>query len=170
MGIGADEIFRIGGFMFSRTSCAVKADGIPFTGIFDINGEEAREGELVHGQRTDGTPLGVTSGLYMPEALTFKAYSDTAMLLEQTLAALGLGSYGNVLWTLSVEIFENPTLPTLNFAWQKVKIEKAKRNVPTDTGALATEYTCKFQGFTGVGEGIGLAGLPSVLANYAANL
>jgi hypothetical protein len=169
-GIGADEIFRIGGLLFSRTSAAIKVEGVPYTGIFDIAGEESREGEYIHGQRTDGTPLGMTSGLYLPDSLTFKAYVDTALLLEEQLAAIGLGSFGNALWTLSVEIFENVSLPTIQLAWSKVKIEKRKAAIPTDTGALANEYTCKFLSFTGLGEGVGLAGLPQFLANLWANL
>ncbi len=163
--IGADEIFRIGGFMFSRTSVSVKAQGVPFTGIFDINGEESREGELVHGQRNDGTPLGVTSGLYMPGPVTFKAYVDSGQMLCEQLAAQGLGSFGNVLWNLTLEIFENPALPTLTFNWRKVKIEKRKFGVPTDTGALATEFECKHQGLVVVGVGAGLTGIPTLLAN-----
>ena len=108
--IGADEIFRIGGFMFSRTSVAVTIDGVPYTGIFEVNGEEAREGELQHGQRTDGTPLGITSGLYTPGPLTFKTYGmDTG---EQILlAAVGAGS-GLASATpsspLILQVFENP--------------------------------------------------------------
>ena len=167
MATGADEVFRIGGFLFSRTSVSVLIDGVPYTGVFEINGEEAREGELVHGQRTDGTPLGVTSGLYMPGALTFKAYVDTAEQITEQLGASGLGSFGSYLFPLILEIFENPSLPSLTITWNKVKIEKRKFGVPTDTGALAVEFEAKHQGMQTVGEGIGLVGLPSILANVA---
>jgi hypothetical protein len=166
-GVGVDEIFRTGGFMFSRTSVATLVDGVPYTGIIEVNGEEAREGELQHGQRADGTPLGITSGLYMPGAFTFKAYVDTAEQICSQLAVPGLGSFGNYLFPFILEIFENPLLPTLQIAWSRVKIEKRKFGVPTDTGGLLVEFECKHQGMTTVGEGIGLVGIPNVLANYA---
>ena len=167
MGVGADEVFRVGGFMFSRTSVATLVDGVPYTGIVEVNGEEAREGELQHGQRTDGTPLGITSGLYMPGAFTFKTYIDTGEQICAQIAALGNGSFGNYLFTFILEIFENPLLPTLNIQWNRVKIEKRKFAVPTDTSGLMYEFECKHQGMQTVGEGIGLVGLPSILANLA---
>lgn len=165
--IGADEVFRIGGFMFSRTSVRVLVGGIPYTGVTEINGEEAREGELQHGQRTDGTPLGITSGLYMPGPLTFKAYIDSGEQICQALSALGLGSYGSVLFPLILEIFENPLLPSLTLQWNNVKIEKRKFSLPTDTQGLMYEFECKFQSFQSVGAGVGLVGVPAILANYA---
>ena len=164
--IGVDEVFRIGGFMFSRTSVAVKVDGVPYTGIFDISGEESREGELVHGQRTDGTPLGITSGLYMPGPFTFSAYPDTAEQVLSQLSILGLGSFGNALFTLNLEIFESLTLPIINLQWNKVKIEKRATPIQTDAGAIAWKFDCKHQGMQSVGEGLGLGSVPNLLANY----
>lgn len=167
-GVGVDEIFRVGGFVFSRTSVSTLIDGVPYTGILEVGGiEEAREGEFVHAQRTDGTPLGVTSGLYMPGPLTFKTAIDTGELICEQLTPLGLGSFGSYLFTFILEIFENPSLPSITIVAQKVKIEKRKFAVPTDTGALATEFECKHQGLTVVGEGVGLAGIPTILANLA---
>ena len=168
MGIGVDEIFRISGFAFSRTSVATMIDGVPYTGVLEVGGlEEAREGELVHGQRTDGTPLGVTSGLYMPGPLTFKTAIDTGEMLCEQLAIKGFGSFGSYLWTFILEIFENPALPSITVTANKVKIEKRKFAVPTDTGALATEFECKHQGLVVVGAGAGLLGVPTLLANVA---
>ena len=168
-GVGVDEVFRVGGFMFSRTSVATLVDGVPYTGIIEVNGDEAREGELQHGQRTDGTPLGITSGLYMPGAFTFKTYVDTGEQICAQLAALGNGSFGNYLFTFLLEIFENPLLPTLSIQWNKVKIEKRKFALPTDTSGLMYEFEAKHQGMATVGEGIGLVGIPSLLANYASS-
>lgn len=167
MNVGADEAFRIGGFMFSRTSVRTLIDGVPYTGIIEVNGEESREGEIQHGQRTDGTPLGVTSGLYMPGPLTFKAYADTAEMLCTQLAPLGLGSFGSYLFTLILEIFENPLLPSLTIQWNKVKIEGRKFGVPTGGEGLITEFTCKHLGMQTVGAGAGLIGIPNILANRA---
>jgi len=167
MGAGADEIFRIGGFMLSRTSVKTLVDGVPYTGIVEVNGEEAREGEIVHGQRTDGTPLGLTSGLYMPGPLTFKTYIDSGEQMLQQLSVLGLGSFGNYLFTFILEIFENPLLPAMTLTWNKVKIEKRKFALPTDTTALMYEFECKHLGMQGVGAGVGLFGLPSQLANVS---
>jgi hypothetical protein len=165
--VGVDEIFRVGGFMFSRTSVATLVGGVPYTGITEVNVEESREGELQYGQRTDGTPLGITSGLYTPGAFTFKAYVDTGTQIEQQLALLGLGSFGSVLFPFILEIFENPLLPTLTIQVNNVKIEKRKFALPTDTSALMYEYECKFLGMQTIGAGIGLTGVPSILANYA---
>lgn len=165
--VGVDEIFRIGGFMFSRTSCATLVAGVPYTGIFEVNVEESREGELQYGQRTDGTPLGITSGLYTPGAFTFKAYVDSGEMIMQQLAVLGNGSFGNVLFPFIVEIFENVALPSLTIQINNVKIEKRKLTVPTDTAGLAYEFECKYLSMQTVGAGIGLTGIPSILANYA---
>lgn len=167
-GLGVDEIFRISGFMFSKTSVITSIDGVPYTGILEVGGlEEAREGELIHGQRTDGTPLGVTSGLYMPGPLTFKAAIDSAELICEQLSIPGFGSFGNYLWTFILEIFENPALPSLTVTANNVKIEKRKFGVQTDAGALAVEFECKHQGLVVVGAGAGLAGVPTILANLA---
>ena len=171
-GVGADEIFRVGGFAFSRTSVRTIVQGVPYTGLTEVNGEESREGELVHGQRPDGTPLGITSGLYKPGALTFKALIETGEQICQQLALLGIppGSFGNARWTLILEIFENPTLPALTLQWNGVKIEKRKFALPTDTKELMYEFECKYLGFQSVGAGLGLDGIPSILANYTSNL
>lgn len=164
--IGVDEVLRIGGFCFSRTSCSTLVNGVPYTGILEISGiEEAREGEFVHGQRSDGTPLGVTSGLYMPGALTFKTEIATGEMICEMLAPLGLGSFGSYLFPFIVEIFENPLLPSLTITANKCKIEKRKFSVPTDAGVLATEFECKHQGLIVVGAGVGLVGIPTMLAN-----
>jgi hypothetical protein len=167
MPAGADEIFRIGGFMFSRTSVAVSVDGVPYTGIVEVDGEEAREGELQHGQRTDGTPLGITSGLYMPGPLTFKTYIDTGEQMCQQLSIPGFGSFGSYLWTMVLEIFENPLLPSLTITWNNVKIEKRKFTLPTDVAGLMYQFDCKHQGMVTVGAGVGLTGLPNILANLS---
>ena len=47
-----------------------------------------------------------------------------------------------------------------------MKIEKRKFGLPTDASGLIYEFECKHQGMQTVGEGIGLVGLPSILANY----
>jgi hypothetical protein len=164
-GIAVDDIFRISGFVMSRTSVVTLVDGIPYQGITEVNFEEAREGEIVHGQRTDGQPLGVTSGLYMPGALTFKAYLPTAAQIEEQLTVEGLGSFGSYLFDFILEIFENPLLPSISVVLTGCKIEGRKLGIPTDTGALVNEYTCKFLGATTVAEGNGVDGIPTFLAN-----
>jgi hypothetical protein len=141
--------------------------GVPYTGIVEINIEESREGELQYGQRTDGTPLGITSGLYAPGAFTFKAYIDTAEMITNQLGILGLGSFGSVLFPFILEVFENPLLPTLQILINGCKIEKRKVGVPTDSSGLMVEFECKYLSMQTVGEGIGLTGIPSILANYA---
>lgn len=176
MAIGSDEVFRVAGFVFSRTSVSSKIDGVPYTGITEVNIEEKREGELQYGQRADGTPLGVTSGLYTPGPFTFKTYIDTGTQIEQQLAlsgslpipALPPGSYGNALFNFTLEIFENPFLPVITITVNKCKIQSRKFAQPTDAGGLMYEYECLPQSIVSVGGGVGLVGIPSILANYTA--
>jgi hypothetical protein len=145
-GIGVDEVFRVGGFMFSRTSVQTLVDGVPYTGIVEVNGEEAREGEIVPGQRTDAPPLGITTGLFMPGAFTFKTYIDTGEMICEQLSVLGLGSFGNYQFPFILEIFENRLLPSLAFLWSNVKIEKRKFALPTDARGAALRVRMQARG------------------------
>jgi hypothetical protein len=163
--LAVDEILRVGNFMFSRTSCRILLGGIPYTGVLDISWEESREGELQYGQRTDGTPLGYTSGLYTPGALTWKMYVDSGEMFLQQLTVLGFGSFGSVSFPFIIEISESAENPSMTFAFNGVKIEKRKLAVPTDTSGLMYEFEAKYLSAGVVGAGMGLTGLPTQLAN-----
>ena len=165
--IGVDEILRVSGVPFSWASTRSKVNGVPFTGFLEIGWEESREGEYIHAQRGDGTPLGITSGLYKVDSFTFKTLIDTGEMICQQLAALGLGSYGNARWNYTVEIFEvgNPVI-TLNVSG--IKIEKRKFSTAKGSEALAYEFEAKALGIQTIGAGVGLVGIPSLLANISA--
>lgn len=168
---GIDEILRVSGVPFSWTSTSSKVEGVPYTGFLEVNVEESREGEYVHAQRTDGTPVGITTGLYKVDSFTFKTLIDTGEQLSQQLALLSNppGSFGNVRWTYILEIFEIGN-PTLVITVNGVKIEKRKLAAVKGTEALAYEFECKALSMVTVGVGLALSGEPMTLGNILAGL
>jgi hypothetical protein len=172
MAIGVDEIFRIAGVPFSWTSTSVQVEGVPYTGFLEYNFEESREGEYVHAQRPDGTPLGITQGLYKVDSVTFKTLIDTGEQLCSQLALIpgGNGSFGNARFGLTIAIFENPAMPTITIGVNGCKIEKRKFAPSADGGKLVYEFECKALSMFSQGTGIGLSNIPNILANIAANL
>lgn len=167
----ADEIFRISGIPFSWTSTASKVAGVAYTGFLEMNFEESREGELIHAQRQDGTPVGITSGLYKVDSFTFKTLLDTGELLCNQLAAApgANGSFGNARWTYVLEIFE-PGNPALTIQIFGAKIEKRKLATAKGTEALAYDFECKALQMQTVGAGLVLPGVPMNLANLFAGI
>jgi len=170
--LAVDEGFRINGLLLSKTSCRHLIEGVPYTGILEVSTiEESREGEYVWGSRGDGTPLGVTSGLYQPGPFTFKTDIATAEQICEQLSVLSLttgatiGSFGSFLFSYIVEIYENLLLPQMTISISNCKIEGRKFSVPADASSLQVEFTCKHQGITTSGSGLGLTGLPSVMWN-----
>lgn len=165
----ADEILRVSGIPFSWTSTGSKLDGVAYTGFLELNFEESREGELVHGQRADGTPLGITSGLYKVDSFTFKTLIDTGEMICQQLAATpgANGSFGNARFTYTLEIFE-PGNPTLTITIAGAKIQKRKLAVAKGIEGLAYEFECMALGMTTRGRGLSLSGVPMNLANLFA--
>lgn len=168
---GVDEIFRVSGIPFSWTSTASKVNGVPYIGFLEMNFEESREGELVHAQRGDGTPLGITSGLYKVDSFTFKTLIDTGEQICQQLAATPFanGSFGNARWIYTLEIFE-PGNPVLTITITGAKIQKRKLANAKGAEALAYEFECAALRMTTVGAGLGLAGVPMNLANLFGGL
>jgi hypothetical protein len=91
---------RLNGTPFSNTSCSWLIAGAPYIGITAINYEEKRERALIHGQRKDGTPLGITSGKYSVGAVTMTMLTSTFQRLAEQLTILGLGSYGDAIFPI----------------------------------------------------------------------
>jgi hypothetical protein len=166
MALAVDEVFRVSGIPFSWTSTGSKVDGVPYTGFLELDFEESREGEYVHAQRTDGTPLGITSGLYKIDGFRFKTLIDTGEQICQQLALTpgANGGFGNARWIYILEIFEVGN-PTMTVTIDGVKIEKRKLSTAKGSEALAYEFECKALQVTTVGAGLGLTGVPNTLAN-----
>jgi hypothetical protein len=168
----ADEIFRVSGVVFSRTSTRSLILGVPYTGIKSISFKHSRKGVIVPGQRTSGTPLGITDGLYMPESWEMETMVDTAEMIKQQLAVLpgNNGSYGNARFSYTLQIAEpnRAALPTLSFTLNGMKIEDDDFGLPDDAGALTWKFSGVFLSASSKGEGAGLSGLLSYLANVNA--
>ena len=169
MGFAADEVLRVSNIPFSWTSTSSRVSGVPYTGFLEVNFEESREGELIHAQRTSGTPLGITQGLYKVDSFTFKTLIDTGEMICQQLAqAPGANnSFGNARWVYVLEIFE-PGNPTMTITITGAKIQKRKLSTAKGTEALAYEFECAAMSMSTVGAGLSLNGVPMNLANLQA--
>ncbi len=104
------NVFRLNRVPYSWTSCSHLFNGLPYKGVLAANFKETREVEVVHGAQQDGTPLGITSGIYKVENTSFTLLRDSASALLLDLTLLGLGSYGDAEFTYTLSLFE-PTVP-----------------------------------------------------------
>lgn len=86
---------RLNGTPFSMTSCSWNFALAPFVGVTALNYSQKRERKIVHASRRDGTPLGMTNGKYMVDALSFTMLRSSYQRLIEILTPLGLGSYGD---------------------------------------------------------------------------
>lgn len=104
------NLFRLNGVPFSWQSCAHFFNGIPYKGITSATFKETREVKLVHAGQQDGTPLGITAGMYKVENTSFTLLRESAHALLADLTVFGLGSYGDASFTYICQTFE-PTIP-----------------------------------------------------------
>jgi hypothetical protein len=104
------NIVRINGTPYSWTSCSHFFNGLPYKGLTAVDFDETREVELVHAGQQDGTPLGITSGIYKVESVSFTMIRDSADGLMLDLTTLGLGSFGDAEFLYTLQQFE-PSLP-----------------------------------------------------------
>ncbi len=104
------NLFRLNRVPYSWTSCAHFFNGLPYKGLTGVTFKETREVKLVHAAQQDGTPLGMTSGIYKVENVSFTLLRDSAAALLADLTVFGLGSYGDADFTYMLQLFE-PTLP-----------------------------------------------------------
>jgi hypothetical protein len=171
MSLAVDQLLRVNGTPLSWTSTRSRIDGLAYVGFLEVNWEESREGEYIHGQQPDGTPLGITSGLYKVDSFTFKTLIDTGeqilqqLSLSASVSPLGVaaGSFGDARFVYQLEIFE-PQGPTMMLNINGCKIEKRKMSTAKGTEALAYEFECKASSVTTIGVGLGgLTGVPQQL-------
>ncbi len=104
------NVFRLNRVPYSWVSCAHFFNGLPYKGLTATNFKETREVEVVHGAQQDGTPLGITGGIYKVENTSFTLLRDSANALLLDLTLLGAGSYGDAEFTYTLQLFE-PTVP-----------------------------------------------------------
>lgn len=104
------NLVRINRVPYSWTSCAHFFNGIPYKGVTSVNYKETREVKLVHAAQQDGTPLGITAGIYKVENFNFTLLRDSAAALMADLTAFGLGSFGDAEFTYVNSVFE-PVIP-----------------------------------------------------------
>lgn len=104
------NLVRLNQVPYSWNSCAHFFAGFPYKGITAVEFGETREVSLVHAAQQDGTPLGITAGIYKVDNLMWTLLTDSAAGLFTDLTVLGLGSYGDASFNYMCQIFE-PTLP-----------------------------------------------------------
>ncbi len=104
------NIVRVNRVPYSWTSCAHFFNGLPYKGLTGVTFKESREVKLVHAAQQDGTPLGITSGIYKVENLSFTLLRDSASALLADLTLFGLGSYGDAEFVYIMQLFE-PVIP-----------------------------------------------------------
>lgn len=140
---------RINGVPYSWNSCAHFFQGIPYKGIVGSTFKETREVKLVHAGQQDGTPLGITAGIYKVENVSFKLLREAAHNLMMDLTVMGLGSYGDAQFNYTLQLFEPvlqipPALPstTLITGCRVIGVEE-KQELGVDE--LVTEFTVQAQ-------------------------
>lgn len=139
------NLSRINGTPYSWMSCAHFFNGLPYKGITASTFKETREVKLVHAAQQDGTPLGMTSGMYKVENVSFTLLRESAHMLMTDLTILGAGSYGDARFTYILQLFEPglqipPAVPTTTLitGCQITGVEE-KQELGVDE--LVTEFT-----------------------------
>jgi hypothetical protein len=107
------NITRVNRVPYSWTSCSHFFNGLPYKGLTAVSFKETREVKLVHAAQQDGTPLGITAGIYKVENLSFTFLRDSAAQLMSDLTDAGLGSFGDAEFTYVLSVFEPVTPPSL---------------------------------------------------------
>lgn len=138
-------VSRVNGVPYSWNSVGHSFNLLPYKGILASNFKESREVKLVHAAQQDGTPLGITAGIYKVESTSFRMLRESASLLMVDLTALGLGSYGDASFTYTCQIFEPtlqvpPALPiTTTLVGCRITGVEEKQELGVDE--LVTEFT-----------------------------
>lgn len=139
------NLFRLNSVPFSWTSCSHFFNGLPYKGVTSVNVKETREVKLVHAAQQDGTPLGITSGIYKVESLSFTLLRDSAAGLLTDLSLLGFGSYGDAEFLYVLKIFEPslpPSIPT-GLAVSGCRVTGIEEKQEMGSDELVTEITCQ---------------------------
>lgn len=156
---------------YSWNSCAHFLAGFPYKGITGVTFKETREVTLVHAAQQDGTPLGMTAGMYKVENVSFTMLRETAAGFMADLTLLGLGSFGDAQFNYVLQLFEppNPTDPVPSLPQTTLivgcRITGVEDKQESGTDALVTEFTCMAMAVTRT-----LAGVPLQLWSAARTL
>lgn len=140
-------VTRVNGVPYSYTSTSHYFDGLPYKGVTKVNYKESRKRIYVPAAQQDGTPLGITSGVYRIESLSFTLIRDSADALRQDLTAVGAGSFGDAQFDYMLQLFEpgTPQLPTQTLITGIVIEDVEEDQEFSEDGGpyLVTVFTCK---------------------------
>lgn len=142
------NLTRVNGTPYSWTSCANFFNGLPYKGITGVTFKDSREVKLVHAGRQDGLPLGMTSGVYKVENVSFTLLRESATGLMTDLTALGLGSFGDASFLYTLQVFEPdftaiPPMVPLTTSLIGCRITGVEDKQEMGVDELVTEFTCQ---------------------------
>ncbi len=138
------NVFRVNRVPYSWNSGAHFFNGLPYKGLTGVTFKETREVKLVHAAQQDGTPLGMTAGIYKVENVSFTLLRDSAAALLADLTVLGLGSYGDADFTYIQQLFEPvlpPSLPSTTII-TGCRVTGIEEKMEVGSDELVTEFTC----------------------------
>lgn len=149
---GDNLLVRINHVPYSWTSTAHFFSGLPYKGITAVTFKETRELKLVHAAQQDGTPLGLTAGIYKVENLSFTMLRLSAATLMADLTILGLGSYGDAEFNYLLQTFEPvvPPQPPISTLISGIRITGVEEKQEVGSDELVTEFTCQALSITRV--------------------
>lgn len=140
-------VSRVNGYIYSYTSTSHFFEGVPYKGVSKVEWKQSRKRVYAGAAQQDGTPLGVTSGVYRVDSLSFTLLRDSADQLRSDLAAIGAGSYGDAQFSYLLQVFEpgNTGLPSSTLITGCVIEEDNESQEFSEDGGpvLVTEFTCK---------------------------
>lgn len=162
------NLFRLNHVPYSWTSCGHFFNGFPYKGVTAVDFEEGREVKVVHAGQQDGTPVGITSGLYTVTSLSFTLLRDSAYALLADMTILGLGSYGDAESVYILQHFE-PALPVPSLPSQVlisgIRVIGVADKQAVGADELVTEIKCQALYVTRI-----YAGVPLKLWSVARSL
>jgi hypothetical protein len=136
---------RVNGVPYSWTSVANFFAGFPYKGVTKIDWKESRKRVYVPNAQQDGTPQGITSGIYRIDSLSFTLLRDSADSLRSDLGILGSGSFGDAQFDYMLQLFEpqnnNPSTTLISGCC--IEEVGETQEFAEDGGYLVTEFTCK---------------------------
>lgn len=136
---------RVNRVPYSWHSCAHFFQGLPYKGLRAVSWKETREVKVVYAAQQDGTPLGITAGVYKVENFSFTMLRDSAANLMVDLTAFGVGSYGDAEWNYICQLYE-PTVPPslpIQTLITGIRIIGVEDKNEQGTDELVTEFTCQ---------------------------
>jgi hypothetical protein len=133
-------VVRIAGVAFSWTSIRFTIDGDPYSGVRGLDFSEKRERKTVHGAGRSGTPLARTSGKYTVDGLKLKMLVDDADLLTDYLTLKGAGSYGDAVFSFTVEAIEETNLKPIIVVGSTCNVDGVSDSYAEGTDELVKEF------------------------------